>query len=100
MIPWQSAPFPLVAEYHGNCTRLVRQRAFMKLASLFSLSLLFAMSAPARQQPAAPPHEMEHMQSGGFMQGGMQHQVAPGVVLEQRTDPVTHRVTLRIGPMN
>jgi len=71
----------------------------MKLASLFSLLLFLAMSAPARQQPASPPHEMEHMQGGGFMQGGMQHQVAPGVVLEQKTDSVTHKVTLRVGPM-
>lgn len=73
----------------------------MKLPSLLPLFLLFAIPAPA-QQPAAPtaPHNMDHMQNDGFMQGGMHHQVAKGVVLTQKTDNVLHRVTLRIGPMN
>ena len=71
----------------------------MKRVLLLTLSLLLATSAGAQQQPAAP-HDMEPMQNGGFMQGGMHHEVAQGVVLEQKTDPVAHLVTLRVGPMN
>ena len=71
----------------------------MKRALLLPLSLLLATSAVAQQHPAAP-HDMEHMQNGGFMQGGMHHEMAQGVTLTQKTDSVTHKVTLRIGPMN
>jgi hypothetical protein len=53
-----------------------------------------------QEQPAPMPHDMEHMQHGGFMQGGMHHQTAKGVKLNVETDTVAHSVTLRIGPMN
>ena len=48
---------------------------------------------------------MNHMhhateQNGGFMQGGMHHLVAKGVLLDQKLDSASHTITLRIGPMN
>ena len=39
-------------------------------------------------------------QHDGFMQGGMRHAVATGVVLDQKVDAATHTITLRVGPMN
>jgi len=55
------------------------------------------------QEPAPKPQS--HMrraveQQGGFMQGGMHHAVAIGVVLDQKVDAATHTITLRVGPMN
>jgi hypothetical protein len=68
----------------------------------FFLSLLFA-SACAAQQPADPDYDMSHMQHAhthdGFMQGGMHHAIAQGVVLDAKTDEKSHAVTLRVGPM-
>ena len=65
----------------------------------FSLaSLLGAGLILAQDKPADAPHDMEHMQHGGFMQGGMHHAVAKGVKLEQKIDG--HTITVRIGPMN
>ena len=61
------------------------------LAALLGATPLFA-------QDAAPPHDMEHMQHGGFMQGGIHHAVAKGVKIEQKIDG--HTITVRIGPMN
>lgn len=62
-------------------------------------------SAQAQQAPPAGTQERSHMhrakeQSGGFMQGGMHHAIATGVVLDQRIDAASHTITLRIGPMN
>jgi hypothetical protein len=61
-------------------------------------------SASAFSQDSAPKPQ-SHMrraveQRGGFMQGGLHHAVAPGVVLDQKVDAATHTITLRIGPMN
>ena len=78
---------------------------------VFRLLLLIAgfapfISASAQEPSAAPPHQRSHMhrvdeqQSGGFMQGGMHHLVAKGVVLGQKVDSATHVVTLRVGPMD
>ncbi len=55
------------------------------------------------QEPAPKPQS--HMrraveQHDGFMQGGMHHAVAIGVVLDQKVDAATHTITLRVGPMN
>jgi len=41
---------------------------------------------------------MEHMQHGGFMQGGMHHAIAKGVKIEQKIDG--HTIIVRVGPMN
>jgi hypothetical protein len=71
----------------------VKIRAFVAL-SLFGSPLL------AQQQSPPMPHDMNHMQHGGFMQGGMKHEVAKGVKLEVKTDTAAHTITLRIGPMN
>jgi hypothetical protein len=68
-----------------------------RLAIAFAL---FAISVSAQQQPAAKPHDMDHMQHGGFMQGGMKHEMAKGVKLEVKTDAAAHTITLRVGPMN
>jgi hypothetical protein len=53
-----------------------------------------------QEKPAAPPHDMEHMHHGGFMQSGMHHAVAKGVKLDAKVDAAAHTVTLRVGPMN
>jgi len=60
-----------------------------------------AARAAQQQQPAPPPHDMNHMQHnhGGFMQEGMHHAVAKGIKLEQRVDPATHTITVREGPL-
>src|SRR5260370_6077936 len=64
------------------------------------LSLPFAASAAQQDQPAAQPHDMEHMQHnhGGFMQD-MHHAVAKGIKIEQQVDSASHTITLREGPM-
>ena len=62
--------------------------------------LLFALPACAQQQPAPQPHRMDHMQHGGFMQGGMKHDTAKGVKLDVRTGATNHTITLRVGPMD
>jgi len=59
----------------------------------------------AQQTPPAVPQERSHMhrakeQSGGFMQGGMNHAIATGVLLDQKVDQASHTIILRIGPMN
>jgi hypothetical protein len=64
--------------------------------------------APAKltfgqDKPAAPPHDMHQMdqhQHGGFMQGGMHHNLATGITLDAKLDAAAHTVTLREGPMN
>lgn len=70
----------------------------MKTHFLFCAALLavFPSFASAQQQ--------SHMrrateQSGGFMQGGMHHLIAAGVVLDQKLDSTAHTITLRVGPM-
>ncbi len=70
----------------------------MRLQFLFLL--LFAPAVFA--QTAAPDHDMSQMQHahGGFMQGGMHHEVAKGVILDAKSDAATHIITLRIGPMH
>lgn len=62
--------------------------------------LLFALPACVQQQPAPQPHETGHMQHDGFMQGGMKHDTARGVKLDVKTNPATHSITLRVGPMD
>src|SRR5260370_7378346 len=64
------------------------------------LSLPFTASAAQQDQPAAQPHDMEHMQHnhGGFMQD-MHHAVAKGIKIEQQVDSASHTITLREGPM-
>jgi len=70
-----------------------------KAKALLSGLLLAAWCAGAvvAQEKAG---DMEHMQHSheGFMQGGMHHAVAKGVLLEQSDDG--QEITLRIGPMN
>src|SRR6267378_8202549 len=75
------------AEYHVYGSFLCA-RCLMRLQFLFLL--LFAPAAFA--QTAAPDHDMSQMQHahGGFMQGGMQHEVAKGVILNAKSDAATH----------
>jgi hypothetical protein len=65
---------------------------------------LVGCAAYAQEKPRGKPHDMsgpmDHMQHGGFMQGGMQHATAKGVKLDAQTDAAAHTITLRIGPMN
>jgi hypothetical protein len=60
-------------------------------------ALLVAALGTAAQEK---PHDMEHMQHShdGFMQGGMHHAVAKGVLLAQSDDG--QQITLRIGPLS
>jgi hypothetical protein len=70
----------------------------MRAINLFFASLLLISSILAQDKPADAPHDMGHMQHGGFMQGGMHHAIAKGVKLEQKIDG--HTIVVRIGPMN
>lgn len=70
----------------------------MRKTILFLVYLTMAGTILAQEKPADPPHDMDHMQHGGFMQGGMHHAMAKGVKLEQKIDG--HAITVRIGPMN
>src|SRR5579859_7180970 len=70
----------------------------MRTITFFLAGLLAAGVILPQDKPTDAPHDMEHMQHGGFMQGGKHHAVAKGVKLEQRIDG--HTITVRIGPMN
>jgi hypothetical protein len=70
----------------------------MRAINLFFTSLLLISSILAQDKPADAPHDMGHMQHGGFMQGGLHHAMAKGVKLEQKIDG--HTIVVRIGPMN
>src|SRR5580765_2250628 len=71
----------------------------MKINVAAVLALL-ALPVCAQQPPDAKPHDMNHMQHGGFMQGDMKHETAKGVKLDVKADAQTHTITLRIGPMD
>src|SRR5215471_12429563 len=71
----------------------------MKVGAAAVLALL-ALSVSAQQPPPPSPHDMAHMQRGGFMQGGMKHEMAKGVKLDVNTNAGSHTITLREGPMN
>jgi hypothetical protein len=70
----------------------------MRIVNLIVASLLIACPLLAQDKPADASHEMDQMQHGGFMQGGMHHAIAKGVKLEQKIDG--HTIVVRIGPMN
>src|SRR6202795_5353122 len=70
----------------------------MRTTNLFLANLFITIARLAQDQPADAPHGMDHMQHGGFMQGGMHHAIAKGVKLEQKIDG--HTIVVRIGPMN
>jgi hypothetical protein len=76
----------------------------MRLVCTGRFLLLSGTALLAQDKPARPTQDAQHMHHsaghGGFMQGGMQHAVAQGVGLEQKTDPATHTITLREGPLN
>ena len=75
----------------------------MRITKLLCSSLLATTIVAAQDKPpdktTDKPHDMEHMQHShdGFMQGGMHHAVAKGVLLQQTDD--RQAITLRIGPM-
>ena len=70
----------------------------MHTRNLFLASLLFASPLLAQDKPTDTSQDIDHMQHGGFMQGGMHHAIAKGVKLEQKIDG--HTIVVRIGPMN
>ncbi len=78
-------------------------RLALPIALLSAGLAIFPLAALAaqQQQPAPPPHDMDHMQHnhGGFMQEGMHHAVAKGIKLEQQVDAASHTITLREGPL-
>ena len=61
------------------------------------ITAFLAASATAAQEKV---HDMQHLQHShdGFMQGGMHHAVAKGVLLAQSDDG--QQITLKIGPLN
>lgn len=69
----------------------------MRITHLILLSQLIAGSLLAQDKQSDAQQDMDHMQHGGFMQGGMHHAVARGVKLEQKIDG--HTIVVRIGPM-
>jgi hypothetical protein len=70
----------------------------MRTVNFLLASLLTTGTLLAQDKPAEAPHDMDHMQHGGFMQGGMHHAMAKGVKLEQKIDG--HTIIVRVGPMN
>ena len=72
----------------------------MKMSFAICATILLNAGAVFAQEKPAPPHDMEHMHHGGFMQGGMHHAAAKGVTLDARVDAAARTVTLRVGPMN
>jgi hypothetical protein len=78
----------------------------MRIKKFASVSLLAASSMCApfaalgqQEKTAATPPAPQHEHHGGFMQGGMHHAVAKGVMLDAKVDAAAHTVTLRVGPM-
>src|SRR6266849_6241841 len=71
-----------------------------RILTICGAILLNAGIAFAQDKPVEAPHDMQHMHHGGFMQGGMHHAAAKGVVLDAKVDAAAHTVTLRVGPMN
>ena len=69
----------------------------MRKVILFLPALLLSSSMLAQDKPVDASHDMDHMQHGGFMQGGMHHAVAKGVKIEKKIDG--HTIVVRIGPM-
>jgi hypothetical protein len=67
---------------------------------IYSALLLSTSIASAWDRAPAEAPQMDHSQQGGFMQGGMHHEIAKGVTLDARVDEAGHTVTLRVGPMN
>jgi hypothetical protein len=72
---------------------------------LLLAGMLAAAVVSAQETPSPAPAQRSHMhraneQSGGFMQGGMHHAMATGVVLDQKIDSASHTITLRVGPLN
>ncbi|HLK05571.1 MAG TPA: hypothetical protein VKT53_14110 [Candidatus Acidoferrum sp.] len=75
---------------------------FTRLVLIAALSTAIPNFASA-QETSTPPRSHMHRADetrGGFMQGGMHHLVAKGVVLDQKVDAASHTITLRVGPMN
>jgi hypothetical protein len=75
----------------------------MKVRSLVVIAIFVAL--PNFTFAQQPPAERSHMhraseENGGFMQGGMHHLAAKGVLLDQKLDAATHTITVQIGPMN
>ena len=78
--------------------------------------LLMAVFALAQEKPVDTSKELQPTRTGfdegaaerlptqhehhGFMQGGMHHAVAKGVMLDAKVDVAAHTVTLRVGPMD
>ena len=66
---------------------------------------VFLAEQPASLTREVREQEMSEMQhghahDGGFMQGGMHHAIAKGVVLDAKSDENTHTITLRVGPLH
>jgi hypothetical protein len=77
---------------------------FLLLTGMLAAAVVSAQETPSPSTSPAPA-QRSHMhraneQSGGFMQGGMHHAMATGVVLDQKIDSASHTITLRVGPMS
>lgn len=83
--------------FRGGSMKFPERIAKPIFAAVAVLSIGFMLGA--QDKPAPPPHDMDHMHHGGFMQD-MHHAVAKGVKLDQQVDAASHTITLRVGPIN
>jgi len=77
----------------------------MKSLAAASIFALASFPAFARQQSSPPAsgtgmEQMHHGHESGFMEEGMSHEIAKGVVLDQKIDSSAHAIVLRIGPIS
>jgi hypothetical protein len=72
----------------------------MKTFLIYGALLLTASVVFSPGGAAEPARQIDHPQHGGFMQGGMHHEIAKGVTLDTKVDEAAHTVRLRVGPMN
>jgi hypothetical protein len=73
----------------------MRKTILTSVALLLSAGILFG-----RDRAPEKALQMDHSQHGGFMQGGVHHEIAKGVTLDAKVDEAANTVTLRVGPMN
>ena len=63
------------------------------------MKFILSICAAIFLAPIGIAQTMDPYSQGGFMQGGMRHSVAKGVMLNAKVDSVANTVTLRVGPM-
>jgi hypothetical protein len=77
----------------------MKSRCLLFVAAISAVCSALAVAQEPAQKPQSHMRRANE-QHDSFMQGGMRHAVAPGVLLDQKVDAATHTITLRVGPMN